>query len=82
MVLLAARVDGPSGQRRFLIQNFWLGKQFFEVDEVYFKACHGIAFFIETRQPVQPNSTAARSCGSWVEADGGDSPDLQDEDSG
>lgn len=79
MVLLAVRVDPATGQRFFLIQNFWLGKQFFVVDEVYFNACRGIAFFVNTRQPEQPSGLAARSCGGWVEADGGNSPDMEDD---
>lgn len=78
MVLLAVRFDAVTGMRFFLVQNFWKRKQFVTMDEIYFNACLGTVFFVETRQPLVPRGTAARSAGAWVEADGGSSPDSED----
>ena len=77
MVLLAVRTESVTGHRRFLVQNFWKGKQFVEMDKAYFEACLGVVFFVKTRQPQEPSGTFARSAGAWVEADGGSSPDSQ-----
>jgi hypothetical protein len=49
MVLLAIRHDGVHG-RCFLLQNWWLQRQFVEVSEAYFAACGATVYFVETPQ--------------------------------
>jgi len=54
MVLVGARNDG--GKQYFLLQNWWKGKQFIEVDADYMESCGATVSFIETRQTKIPTT--------------------------
>lgn len=82
MVLLAVKLDVASNKWHLLVQNFWEGKQFFVMDEDFFTACSATVYFVQTPQPPETRCVAPRSTATWVEADGGDSPDAQDGETG
>ena len=54
MALVGARNEG--GKEYFLLQNWWKGKQFVEVDGDYLKSCRATVSFIETRQTKIPTT--------------------------
>lgn len=64
MVLVGYKVE--EGNHFFLMQNWWLKKQFVEVDHDYLLSCQAKLFFVETEQPNIP-SEMPRKCGSWME---------------
>lgn len=80
MVLLAAKLDIATNKWHLLVQNFWKGKQFFVMDEDFFSACCATVHFVHTPQPTETRCVAPRSAAAWVEADGGDSPDSNSDD--
>lgn len=64
MVLVGYKYE--EGKHYFLIQNWWLKKQFLEVDHDYFLSCQAKLFFVETEQEGIPIAMP-RKCGSWME---------------
>lgn len=64
MVLVGYKFE--EGKHYFLVQNWWLKKQFVEVDHDYFLSCQAKLFFVETEQ-VEIPSAMPRKCGSWME---------------
>ena len=48
--MLLVGVKGNGVNKRFLLQNWWVKKQFIEVDETYLKHCSATLSFVETPQ--------------------------------
>lgn len=58
----------------FLLQNWWLKKQFVEVDAQYLQGSCALVYFVTTPQPSIPSSLPALS-GQWFETDMVDKPE-------
>jgi len=66
MTLVGHRKDEKKGLYFFLLQNWWKGKQFVEVDEVYLRECEAQFHFVATVQTEIPQPFAS-SYGKFYE---------------
>lgn len=74
MVLIGTRQCNDTGSMMFLLQNWWLDKQFVEVDEIYLKRSEASIHFVTTPQESVPE-TFGTLTGHWFETDQLDKPD-------
>ena len=65
MALVGSRRDPTTGNVFFLLQNWWVNKQFVEVDLEYLKGCGATLYYVETPSSKSPKNsppTPATSC--------------------
>ncbi len=55
MALIGARTDAATGERWFLLQNWWSHIQFVEVSESYLKSAEAMVCFVKTPQMKIPD---------------------------
>jgi len=54
MLLIGVRKDEQQGKTKYLLQNWWKGKQFVEMDDIYLEACTSNVYFVKTPQAKIP----------------------------
>eukprot|EP01091_Cochliopodium_minus_P014618 TRINITY_DN4998_c0_g1_i5.p1 TRINITY_DN4998_c0_g1~~TRINITY_DN4998_c0_g1_i5.p1 ORF type:complete len:228 (-),score=40.40 TRINITY_DN4998_c0_g1_i5:47-730(-) len=55
MIIIGIRYDEIKKKNFFLLQNWWKGKQFIEVDSQYLDECKSKLYYVETKQYKIPN---------------------------